>query len=142
MAMCAMIGYMRFPAFFSTPRKRLVRSIIVGAAPGPNFRRNGTSLFDRLAPGHQARRSCLTPVPELLAMGDDMEAKQDAEFRGKPQWRPMAAAAPAARGQVVSPLAPTAFLGVDRAVDDGLVADPGRSLLVPHAAGNLLMRPA
>lgn len=29
-AICAMIGFMRFPAFFSTTRKGLVRSIIVG----------------------------------------------------------------------------------------------------------------
>lgn len=79
-------------------------------------------------------------MPKLLAIGDDIGAKQDTEFRGKSQ-RPIATAALAARAQVVSQLAPTAFLGVDRAVN-GLVADPGRSLLVRHAAGDLLMRRA
>lgn len=80
-AICAMIGLVRFSSFFSATRKRLVRSIIVVTLAGPYFCRNSTRSFDRLSPRHRARRSCLTPVSELLAMRDDVRAEQDAEFR-------------------------------------------------------------
>ena len=90
------------------------------------------------------QRKVSLPVPELLAMGDDIGTEQGAEFRSKFRRRalarPIAAAAPAARGQVASQVAPAAFLGVDMPVD-GLVADPDRCLLVAHAARNLLGGP-
>ncbi|MEE2861568.1 MAG: hypothetical protein VYB46_12250 [Pseudomonadota bacterium] len=85
------------------------------------------------------------PVSELLAMRNDVRAKQDAELRCKSRWRalaqPVAPAALAATGQVAPQLRSATLLGIDVLIDC-LLADSMRGALIPHTPGDLLRRPA